>query len=48
MTPLEQNARDLEQELAWFAQVLDMRFKPYFDKDAPVPDVFEVTPPDRL
>ena len=29
-TNIENNARDLEQELAWFARVLDTRFKLYF------------------
>ena len=33
-TPLQQNARDLEQELSWFARVLDTRFKLYFGQDA--------------
>ena len=30
MTPLQENAGDLEQELGWFAQLLDTRFKLYF------------------
>lgn len=46
MTPLQQNACDLEQELHWFTQVLDTRFKLYFGQAAAVPDVFAVTPPD--
>lgn len=46
MTPLERNARDLELELAWFAQVLDTRFKLYFGQESPVPDVGSITPPD--
>ena len=46
MTPLQQNACDLEQELHWFTQVLDTRFKRYFGQEAAVPDVFAVTPPD--
>lgn len=46
MTPLEQNARDLELELAWFAQVLDTGFKLHFGQDAAVTDVFAITPPD--
>ena len=29
---MELNARDLEQELAWFSQVLDVRFKSYFEQ----------------
>jgi AAA+ superfamily predicted ATPase len=43
------NARDLEVELAWFARLLDARFKRYFGQDAevePVPDVYEIPPPD--
>ncbi len=47
MTPLiQQNARDLEEELAWFARVLDTRFKLYFDQESEVDDVFAITPPD--
>jgi AAA+ superfamily predicted ATPase len=46
MTPLQQNARDLEQELVWFAQVLDTRFKLYFGQETIHQSVFEVTPPD--
>jgi AAA+ superfamily predicted ATPase len=45
-TPLQLNARDLEQDLAWFAQVLDARFKLYFGQETTVRDVFEVAPPD--
>jgi AAA+ superfamily predicted ATPase len=45
-TALQQNARDLEQELAWFAQVLDTRFKLYFGQETAVQDVFEIAPPD--
>jgi len=46
MTPLEQNARDLEQELAWFARLLDTRMKPYFEQEQIEQDVFDITPPD--
>ncbi len=46
MTPLQQNAHDLEQELTWFAQVLDTRFKLYFGQETVCQDVFEITPPD--
>jgi hypothetical protein len=45
-TALEQNARDLEQELAWFAQVLDTRFKLYFGHETAYQSVFDVAPPD--
>jgi hypothetical protein len=43
---LELNACDLEQELAWFGQVLDVRFKLYFGQESSFADVFAVTPPD--
>ena len=46
MTPLQQNAGDLEQELSWFSRVLDTRFKLYFGQGVAVQSVFEVTPPD--
>ncbi len=45
-SPLEQNAQDLERELAWLAQVLDTRFKLYFNHDTDVQDVFDIPPPD--
>ena len=40
------NARDLEQELAWLARVIDARFKLYFGQEAGVKSVFEVAPPE--
>ncbi len=43
---LKANARDLEQELTWLAQLLDARFKSYFDKEATSLDVFSMPPPD--
>ncbi len=43
---IQQNARDLEEELAWFARVLDTRFKLYFDQESEGDDVFAITPPD--
>jgi hypothetical protein len=43
---LELNAHDLELELAWFAQVLDTRFKLYFGQEAEAEDVFAIAPPD--
>lgn len=46
MTPLEQNAQDLEQELAWFGQLLDTRFKQYFGQATEGQDIFESMPPD--
>lgn len=43
---LTENARDLERELAWFARLLDGRFKLYFGQEAGCQDVLEITPPD--
>jgi hypothetical protein len=43
---LELNARDLGQELAWFGQVLDVRFKLYFGQESSIANVFAVEPPD--
>src|SRR5271157_700637 len=43
---IQQNARDLEQELAWFAQLLDLRFQLYFGQGTEYPDIFEITPPE--
>ncbi|MEM9452598.1 MAG: ATP-binding protein [Myxococcota bacterium] len=43
---LGHNARDLERELEWFAQVLDVRFRLYFEQEeCEHTSVFEVTPP---
>jgi AAA+ superfamily predicted ATPase len=44
--PLDQNARDLALDLAWFARVLDTRFKLYFGQECEHADVLDVTPPD--
>lgn len=44
--PNQQNAQDLEQELLWFAQVLDTRFKRYFGQESIHQTVFEVVRPD--
>jgi AAA+ superfamily predicted ATPase len=43
---IELNARDLEQELAWLARVIDARFKIYFGHDAAPKGVLEAVPPD--
>lgn len=39
------NAKHLEQELEWFSEVLDTRFKLYFDKDSRYESIFEIQPP---
>ncbi len=43
---IQANAGDLEQELAWFAEILDTRFKLYFDQETAYRDVFAIPPPD--
>ena len=45
-SPIALNARDLERELAWFACVLDARFKLYFGQAADCNSVFEIGPPE--
>jgi AAA+ superfamily predicted ATPase len=45
-TPIQQNAYDLEQELAWFARVLDTRFKLYFGQESEYEDVSDIALPD--
>lgn len=43
---LRQNARDLELELAWLTEVIDTRFKLYFDQECEVEKVSDLAPPD--
>jgi len=43
---MNENARDLERELDWFAEVLDARLKLYFRKPSEVESVLELAPPD--
>lgn len=45
VNPLQTNARDLELELNWFADVLGARLKLYFGQETCVASVFEITPP---
>lgn len=42
---MKENARDLERELEWFAEVLDARLKLYFRKPSTLGSVLEITPP---
>ncbi len=46
MNALQANAHDLEQELAWLAELLDTRFKLFFRQEAAQTDVFAILPPD--
>lgn len=46
LTALQLNAQDLEQELGWFAQVIDTRFHLYFGQECAYADLWAVTPPD--
>ena len=43
---IKENARHLERELDWFAEVLDARLKLYFGKPSAVASVLEIAPPD--
>ena len=43
---LQHNARDLEQELAWFSQVLDARLCYFSESGGGSREVFDVEPPD--
>lgn len=43
---LAQNAHDLEQELQWFAHIIDARFKEYFQQDDEAQAIHEIQPPD--
>jgi hypothetical protein len=43
---LKENARDLERELEWFAEVLDSRLKLYFGKENAAASTFDIAPPD--
>lgn len=43
---LQDNARDLELELNWFAAVLETRLKLYFGKESQTAVIFDLTPPD--
>ncbi len=43
---LTANARDLEAELRWFAQVLDARLKSYFQPDEHALDPLRIAPPE--
>jgi hypothetical protein len=46
VTPLQENARDLERELAWLAAVLDARLRLYFGQEVQVASVRDLPPPD--
>ncbi len=46
LSPLQLNARDLEQELAWFSRLLDARFKSYFNPQESAAEESDLTPPD--
>lgn len=43
---IKDNSLVLEQELAWFGQVLDVRFKLYFNNETDYKSINEITPPD--
>jgi hypothetical protein len=43
---IDLNARDLEQELAWVARVIDARFKLYFGQESACKSIYEIAPPE--
>ena len=44
-SPLQNNAIDLEKELQWCTQIIDARFKMYFNKDVEAIDIVSIAPP---
>lgn len=42
------NAETIERELAWFAEVVDVRLKLYFENECEYADIYEVTAPGPL
>ncbi|MFT7265131.1 MAG: hypothetical protein ACI9A2_003215, partial [Halioglobus sp.] len=40
------NARDLEQEIDWFAQIIDTCFALYFGHECPYKAISDLAPPD--
>ena len=45
LTPSQLNAQDLAKDLLWCEQVIDTRFKLYFDQQGEYASVFDLTPP---
>lgn len=48
LTPLQMNARSIEQEINWLMEVIDTRLKLHFGQECKYTDVFEVQPPAPL
>jgi len=48
VSAMHDNARDLERDLAWFAEVLKAHFSSCFGDSPPLPSPLEMTPPDLL
>ena len=46
--PISLNARTLERELAWFAEVLDARLRLHFNQECAFADISEITPPEPV
>ena len=42
---LRNNARDLEKDLAWFAEILDTRLRLFFRQESPYKSINEIKPP---
>lgn len=42
---LHQNALQLQRELSWLSQLLEVRFKLYFQQECPYKSIYEIEPP---
>ena len=47
-SPIKLNAETLQRELAWFAEVIDVRLKLHFGQESDFTDIYEITPPEPV
>lgn len=45
---MQSNAADLAQEIKWLIEVIESRFKLYWEQESPYRSVFEIEPPDLV
>ncbi len=46
MVTVQRNVQDIENDLTWFASLLDTRFRLYFDREPAYASIFDLQPPD--
>lgn len=46
--PIKLNAETLQRELAWFAEVIDVRLKLHFGQESDFADIYEIAPPEPM